>query len=219
MLRCEPGRRFCQNFFNRIHHECQRGAELVADVGEEVRLGTIDLGERLGALAFRLESTRIRNARGDMACNEIEEGAVVEVEDAARTHTGDQEASGSRLGLCGQREHKGSLDRVRPWTGGGDADSAGKIGYLARPAGLSDSAQRPGSARGAAVDDRMALGEDRRTIIQSRPGDAARAHSVFVEQVDYRKWNIQRIGAQNLGRIPASDLGTPLFWRTGAEIA
>jgi hypothetical protein len=68
-----------------------------------------------------------------MACNEIEEGAVVEVEDAARAHTGDQEASGSRLGLCGLWEHKGSLDRVRPWTGGEDADSAGKIGYLARP--------------------------------------------------------------------------------------
>jgi hypothetical protein len=64
----------------------------------------------------------------------------------------------------------------------------------------------------------MALGEDRR-IIQSRPGDAARAHSLFVEEVDCRKWNIQRIGAQNLGRIPASDLGTPLFCRTGAEVA
>jgi hypothetical protein len=74
-------------------------------------------------------------------------------------------------------------------------------------------------AHEAAVDDRMALGEARRTIIQSRPGDAARAHPFFVEQVDCRKWNIERIGAQNLGRIPASDLGTPLFCRTGAEIA
>src|SRR5882672_6769935 len=148
MPSCQRRRRFCQNFVNRIHHECQRGAELVADVGEEGRLGTIDLGQRLGALAFRFESTRIRNARGDMDCNEIEESAVVGVEDAARAHTGDQEASGSRLGLCGQREYKGSLDRVRPWTGGEDADSAGKIGYLARPAGLRDSAQRPGPARG-----------------------------------------------------------------------
>src|SRR6202166_5219175 len=118
MLRYEPGRRFCQDFFYRIHHECQRGAEFVADVGEEARLGAIDLGQRLGALAFRFESTRIRNARGDMACNEIEEGAVVGVEEAARAHTGAQDASGSRLGPCGQREHKGSLDRVWPWTGG-----------------------------------------------------------------------------------------------------
>ena len=92
------------------------------------------------------KGTRIRNARGDMACDEIEEAAVVGIEDAARAHAGDQEASGSRLGLCGQRQHKGSLDRVRPWTGGEDADSAGKIGYLARPAGLRDSAQRPGPA-------------------------------------------------------------------------
>src|SRR6202035_5750059 len=116
----------------------------------------------------RFESTCIRNARGDMACNEIEEGAVVGVEDAARAHTGDQETSGSRLGLCGQRVHKGSLDWVRPGTGGEDADGAGKIGYLARPAGLRDSAQRPGPARGAVVDDWIALAEDRRTITQLR---------------------------------------------------
>ena len=44
---------------------------------KNVRLGTIDLGQRLGALAFRFEGTRIRNARGDMARDEIEEGAVV----------------------------------------------------------------------------------------------------------------------------------------------
>src|SRR5260370_11185256 len=130
MLRCEPGRRFCQNFFNRIHHECQRGAELVADVGEEGRLGTIDLGQRLSALAFRFESPRICNARGDMACNEIEEGVVVGVEDAARAHTGDQEASGSRLDLCGQRVYNGSLDWVRPWTGGGETDKTRESGYL-----------------------------------------------------------------------------------------
>ena len=78
----------------------------MADVGEEVRLDTIDLGQRLGALAFRLESTRIRNARGDMACNEIEEGAVAG-SDAARTHTGDQEASGSWLSVA-----KGSTKAV-----------------------------------------------------------------------------------------------------------
>src|ERR1700732_4188396 len=136
MLRYEPGRRFCQEFFYRIHHECQRGAEFVADVGEEARFGAIDLGQRLGALAFCFKSTRIRNARGDMACNEIEEGAVVGAEDTGRAHTGDQEASGSRLGLCGQREYNGSLDRVGPWTSGVDADSAGKIGYLVRSAGL-----------------------------------------------------------------------------------
>src|SRR3981081_2019984 len=96
---------------------------------------------------------------------------------------------------------------------------AGKLAILVRRCGPTTLARRPGLAHEAAVDDRMALGEDRRTIIQSRPGDAARAHSLSVEQVDCRKWNIQRIGAQNLGRILASDLGTPLFWRTDAEVA
>src|SRR5258705_1046713 len=184
MLRCEPGRRFCQNFFNRIHHECQRSAELVADVREEGRLGTIDLGQRLGALAFRFESTRIRNARGDMACNEIEEGAVVGVEDAARAYTGDQEASGSRLGLCGQREYKGSLDRVRPWTGGEDADSAREIGYFARTAGLRGSAQRPRAPPRGAAGEPGGLREERPTNIQSRPRDAARAPSPLLRAVD-----------------------------------
>src|SRR5918999_1378847 len=191
----------------------------MADIGEECGLGAIDLSQRLGALAFRFEGTRIRKARGDMPRHELEEAAVVGIEDATRAHAGDQEASGPRLGWRGEREDKGRLDRVRPWPGGEDADSPGEIEYLAGLAGVRGSAQRPRSARGAAVDYRMMLRKDLQIIVRLGRGDASRARSLFVQQVQHGEWNIQRIAAQNLGRIPASDLGRPLFWRTGAEIA
>jgi len=43
------------------------------------------------------------------------------------------------------------------------------------------------------------------------PADATCARSLFVKQVNRRAWNIQRIDRADLGRIPASYLGIPLF--------
>jgi hypothetical protein len=51
----------------RPEHQCQRRAELVADIGEEKRLGAVDLGQRLGALALLLVGPRVREPGRDLA--------------------------------------------------------------------------------------------------------------------------------------------------------
>ena len=150
--------------------ECQRGTKLVTDVGKKVVLA-----RSISASA----SARLRSASKARASamfvamclprNRGKPGS--RIEDAARPHAGDQSPRVA-AGSGGQREHKGSLDRVRPWTGGDGSESGGQIGYLARPAGLRDRLGGLGWLTGA-VDDRMALGETRRTIVLSRPGDAS----------------------------------------------
>jgi len=57
----------------------------------------------------------------------------------------------------------------------------------------------------------MVFREGYRIVGQAGSGDATCARSLFVKQVNRSEWNIQRIAVQNLGRIPASDLGSPLF--------
>src|ERR1700719_360326 len=65
----------------------------------------------------------------------------------------------------------------------------------------------------------MMLRERGRAVWRSGSGDATRARCLLVEQVDRREWNIQRITAQDLGRVTASEFGAPLLRRPGAEIA
>ena len=60
----------------------------MTNVGKKRCLRAIDLGERLGAFAFRLVSLRVRDRGADMACNEIKEAAVVCIDDATRTESG-----------------------------------------------------------------------------------------------------------------------------------
>ena len=55
----------------RAEQQRQRRAELVADVGEERRLGAIDLGERLGAAALLLVGAHVGEAGGDLAGEEL----------------------------------------------------------------------------------------------------------------------------------------------------
>ena len=52
-------RRLREQFFQWAHHQGQRRPELVADIGEEQRLGTIDLGQSLGAPALVFIGLRI----------------------------------------------------------------------------------------------------------------------------------------------------------------
>ena len=66
---------------DRAHDQGQRGAELVADVGEEVGLRAVELGERLGAAPFGLVAARVGEARRDLAAEQLQEarGALVEL--------------------------------------------------------------------------------------------------------------------------------------------
>lgn len=208
-----------QHLLEWIQHQRQRRAEFMAHIGEKCCFGAIDLGQSLGAHAFRFEGARLRDARRDVPRDEIKEASVAGIEDAARAHAGNQKPGGSGLSWCRQRQHEGRLHRIRPGAGRKHTDIAREIRYLAALLRLDDCYQRPRPARGVSVDDGMVFGEGRRTVGQSGSGDATRTRSLFVKQVNSSEWNIQRIAVQNLGRIPASELGSPLFRRTGAEIA
>jgi len=132
---------------------------------------------------------------------------------------GNQKTGGSWLSWCRKRQHEGRLHRIRPRACGKHAGGAGEIGYLVALLSLHDPSQRPRPRRGISVVDWMVLRKSRRAVRQSGSGDATRAGSVFVQQVDHREWNIQRIPAQDFGRVLAGEFGTPLLRQTGAEIA
>ena len=76
---------------HRAHDERERGAELVADVGEERGLGAVELGELLGTALLGLEVVRSRDARGDVARDQVDEPAVAVVERTVPVQAGDQE--------------------------------------------------------------------------------------------------------------------------------
>jgi hypothetical protein len=67
-------------FFQRAQHQRQRCTELVADVGEEHRLGAIDLSEGLGSPALLFVGLRVSQARGNLAGGKCEKAPVGVVE-------------------------------------------------------------------------------------------------------------------------------------------
>ena len=85
-LRAAPGRDagVSQGLLKGAEHQGQRGAELVADVGEEPRLGAVEFSQRLGASPFLLVGARVTQRRRDLACHEVEEAPVAFVERPAR---------------------------------------------------------------------------------------------------------------------------------------
>ncbi len=140
---------------DRAHDQRQRGAELVADVGEEVGLGPVQLGERLGPLPLGLVGQRIRDRGGELVGHQVEERAVVAVERPVRVHPGHEHAG--RLGPAGDREGRddgvgrdrrpggGRLDLVR---GVADqaADDLGRavVGDPPQRLGIGRTADGPG---------------------------------------------------------------------------
>ncbi len=68
-----------------------RGAELVADVGEERRLGAVELGEFLGPALLRAIAAGAGDAGGEVARDQADEAAVLLVERAVAIQRGHQE--------------------------------------------------------------------------------------------------------------------------------
>ena len=64
-------------------HEGERRAELVADIGEEGRLGPVQFGEPLGALLLLLQGPHAHHVRGHLAREQLEEVAVLLVQGQA----------------------------------------------------------------------------------------------------------------------------------------
>ena len=65
-----------QHLLERAQHQGQRRAELVADIGEERRLGAVDLRQRVGTPPLLVVGVDVGEARRDLAGHQIDEAAV-----------------------------------------------------------------------------------------------------------------------------------------------
>src|SRR5690242_8798900 len=66
-----------RSFFDRTQHEGERGAELVADVGEKRGLCPIDLREGFGSLTLLLVCVGIGNSRRYLGGDQLEETTIL----------------------------------------------------------------------------------------------------------------------------------------------
>ena len=95
-------------------HQRERRSELMTDVREEYGLGSVDLRQRLGALFFCLELSRVGDARGDLRGCEVQKVQIGLVELEPGADARHQEAR-QEAGLVGaDRRDDGGIGRVAP---------------------------------------------------------------------------------------------------------
>jgi hypothetical protein len=84
-IRRDVAIRLGQEIRKRPQHERERRAEFVADIGEEIRLGAVELGQRFGAPALLGIAARGRDGGRDLAGDQIEKvGAKPEMRGGRR---------------------------------------------------------------------------------------------------------------------------------------
>ncbi len=76
--------------------ERERGAELVADAGEERGLGLIEFGQRLGTLLLGLVAARAADPGGDVTGHHFDKAAITVVEPAMPVQPGHEESRAAR---------------------------------------------------------------------------------------------------------------------------
>ena len=96
----------------RPEHQRQRRPELVRDVGEEGRLGAVDVGQRLGARALLLVGERVGQGAGHALRDEVEEPAVGLVQRQPRADAGDEDARGPLGARRADRQEQRLLERL-----------------------------------------------------------------------------------------------------------
>ena len=93
-----------QHILHGPEHQCQWRPKLMTDIGEERRLGSIDLCQGLDATPFLLQRFRIGDARRDLRGEKSEECRVILVERPHRTDTGDD--GGAWAFLAGEQDRQ-----------------------------------------------------------------------------------------------------------------
>src|ERR1019366_1853017 len=76
----------------RAEHQSQRGAELVADVGEESGFGAVNFSESFSTAAFRLPGPGVAERGSDLSRKKADEAAVANIEAAVRVDSCHEEA-------------------------------------------------------------------------------------------------------------------------------
>ena len=101
-------------------HQRQWRSELVADVAEEHRLGSIDVRQRLGSLALLFMRPAVHDGGRDVTGHQVEERSVVLVERAAGVDTQHDQAGDLVVRREKQRQRDGLCHGFGP-------DAVGKL--------------------------------------------------------------------------------------------
>ncbi len=192
-----------ERVFLRPQHQRQRRAELVADVGEERRLGAIQLGQRLGALAFGLVSARVADRGDDLRGRQLEERAVSGVQAAVRADAADQHAV--RLRLVGRRERQRDrlARRLRPspvWQRAEAFDDAVEHDRRSRVERGTDG---PRQRRRIGVEVEVGGGQLGVAVLEADAAGEPRGAARVVEQVGQRKRDVRLVLVEHRGRLVA----------------
>ena len=100
-----------ERIFERPQHQRQRRAELVADIGEERRLGAVDLGQRFGAPARVLAGANGVDGVADLLRQEHQEVLVARVELQHRAQAEEGDAVRDVAAAVSNRQRDDSLGR------------------------------------------------------------------------------------------------------------
>jgi hypothetical protein len=162
----------------------------VADVGEEIGLRPVQLGERLGPAALRLVAAGVHQSRGDLARQQLDEAAVGVVEVSVRVEADDEEAGGRPVLLArgGERDGNGRVRRLLPGPGGQGDALAGDVEH--QLLAVTEPDQRP--EPGPGVQGRRRGG---RAGLDPGAGGQARA-AVGIDEVDEAERDVGEVAAQ-----------------------
>src|SRR5579871_1960578 len=87
----------------------------MADVRKERRLGSIDLGQGLGAPSLLLIGLRVGNRPRNLSGDETEKASIIIVEQAERIEANDQNAAPSCFASWLNRDNGSLIRGMRPW--------------------------------------------------------------------------------------------------------
>ena len=171
-VRCLGERVLC-----RAEHEGEWRAKLVAHVGEERRLRTIQLCKGFGPSALSRICCRIRDCRRGLTCDKLEESAVRVSERPTWTDARDEKRRGSFLAGRAQRHDDRLIRRFAPGSGLVDPRSEFNVCDVNRPSRATDSASGQDKARFLPVNSIIsglasypsAAGSPRRAMPSCRP--------------------------------------------------
>ena len=193
--------RIGEHALQRPEHQSQRGAQFVADIGEEGGLGPVQRGELLSPLPGRLQRGGVRDRRGDLSGHQPGEGPVLRVERAGGIEADHQESRRKVGRGRHDRREQGPVRRRELSLSQPAKQRVGRTVGLDRP--RERRAQRPREALHRRGGDPHPAGRQSVPRLHPRGGSQDSLTRVLrVEQVQQ--------GERHIDRVPGEDLRGPL---------
>ena len=195
-----------QDVLDRTEHQGQRGAELVADVGEEGGLGPIELGQLLGPAALLLVGPCVGDGGGHLPGQQVEEAPIPLVERPAGADARDDEPGQLPLPRPRHRQNDRPPRRLGPGAARQGPESFGQVIELDGLAHRRRPEERPGGLTALELDDG---GAGRGVPPQAgRPGQG-QPPTLGVQQVEEGEGQVMRVAGQDPGGGLAGILDGP----------